>query len=436
MNEPTPNSDITDALQQLPDAPGHGAEFWDELNTGLAMQTHAGQPQQRGSRPFGLVAALAAAAVVIVGGFFGIRSLSDPGPTVLLEAADTTTTTVEPDPPSTTQAPRTTTTASADSAATSPTTTTSETTTTAPAAGDPTLFSQRVVSERFHYDVGLPTAFTLDFNTGRGMLIRGPFNTTLQMTNVVWGDVDTSYTDGLQGEILVEQTQLTIPLFNQGPSGPTDRGVILNIDQWTYRDGTTDNRIVRVYNFNDRSIRAELAWDNAAAATLMPELILDDIRMFNAALDLPECSSFGLTPHAAPAGLNAAQVDTYDGIMQALQTCDWNGLEALLPSNGFSASFGGEEAPDVWSNAEAYGETPLRDLHTTLGLTVGIQATEAVWPAAFAQDWSDVSDVARAELRDAGYDDADFAVFADIGYAGYRAGIDTDGNWNFFVAGD
>ncbi len=427
MNESNPNNDISTALGQLPDAPAHGEGFWDELNTSLSMQSVAETPDQRGRRPFGLLAAVAAAAAVVVGGVLAFGSFSDPNPTVLLEAAEATTTTVQ----EATTTPST-------QPSTQPPTTQAATTTTAPATDSSVLFPERVTSDRFLYDVGLPDSFRLVSSSGRGIRIEGPFNTTFETTNVIFGDVDTlaTYDEAFGQEELVQQSQITIPLFDRESTGLIDRGVILAVDQWTYRGGLQDNRVVRVYNFNDRSIRAELAWDNAPAATFMPTLLLDDIRMFNAALDLPECSSFGLTPHATPAELNEAQAITYDAILQALETCDWNALEALIPISGFSASFGGGEAPDLWRTAEAYGETPLDALHTTLGLEIGVDTNEAVWPKAFRQDWSDVSEASKEQLRQAGYTAEDFAAFAEIGFAGYRTAIDTNGNWTFFIAGD
>ncbi len=39
-------------------------------------------------------------------------------------------------------------------------------------------------------------------------------------------------------------------------------------------------------------------------------------------------------------------------------------------------------------------------------------------------------------LVELGYSEGDFEFYEEIGYIGYRTGIDRAGNWTYFVAGD
>ncbi|MBW3668215.1 MAG: hypothetical protein KY443_03285 [Actinobacteria bacterium] len=159
----------------------------------------------------------------------------------------------------------------------------------------------------------------------------------------------------------------------------------------------------------------------------------------------PGCSSDGLsaTPEPQP-GLPEQVAATRRAIVDAATRCDYARL-AKLASTGqraFTASFGGaHDVASYWRQAEGTDQRPLRYLVGLLDAphaerTVE-EATQFVWPSAYAAErWADVPPAAREALRPL-YDDEDFSTFERFGsYVGYRIGIARDGEWLFFVAGD
>ena len=111
-------------------------------------------------------------------------------------------------------------------------------------------------------------------------------------------------------------------------------------------------------------------------------------------------------------------------------------------SFGRDGDGGGDAAAAFWADQEAEGKEPLRFLVGLLDLPFaehdgGEGAVQYVWPAAFGYDaWGEVPAADRDALHPL-YDETDFASFEALGgYAGYRVGIDADGEWLFFVAGD
>jgi len=153
------------------------------------------------------------------------------------------------------------------------------------------------------------------------------------------------------------------------------------------------------------------------------------------------CSAAGLTEPGSQAGLPAPVAERRTAILAAALACDIEGLVSLTGPE-FTASFGGDDPATLWTAGEDAGEEPLRFLVDVLRIDYRVIDVETggdlyVWPAAFAYDsWDDVPEDDRLALLNlyAESDLQDFALFG--GYIGYRVGIDEDGTWLFFVAGD
>lgn len=140
-------------------------------------------------------------------------------------------------------------------------------------------------------------------------------------------------------------------------------------------------------------------------------------------------------------GLPEPVARTRTAIAQAAVDCDYTRL-AELAGEDFSYSFGADGDPvGHWRRGEAGGAEPLRYLAELLDRPYGTdqspEGSQYVWPSAFAHDdWAAVPEEDREALKPL-YDEEDFADYAQFGgYAGYRVGIDGEGSWLFFIAGD
>ena len=132
-------------------------------------------------------------------------------------------------------------------------------------------------------------------------------------------------------------------------------------------------------------------------------------------------------------------VETRDAILAAAQTRDFEDLRALIPDEGFTFSFGGDTNPIAyWKRLESEGHEPVIGdiLPMVLGTEPGFDRGVFVWPAQAVEDpleW-DERDI---EALTAIHAEEDVRSFQDAGlYLGWRVGIDRDGTWIFFVAGD
>jgi hypothetical protein len=132
---------------------------------------------------------------------------------------------------------------------------------------------------------------------------------------------------------------------------------------------------------------------------------------------------------------------TRQAIVDAAVACDWSALRDLAAASGeeFVYSFGGGTDPvSDWQWAEPSPDGPLRAMVIVLRAPFGIYESEHAsgfaWPEAFLADpLTDAHRLPVAEL----YSEDDFAAFREFGgYIGWRVGIDADGTWRFFVAGD
>ena len=77
------------------------------------------------------------------------------------------------------------------------------------------------------------------------------------------------------------------------------------------------------------------------------------------------------------------------------------------------------------------GESPIEILARLLRLPYTLSSGTYVWPFAYDKQEDELTDYERELL-------GDLAVYsgAGSGYLGWRAGIEPDGTWRFFIAGD
>ncbi len=152
------------------------------------------------------------------------------------------------------------------------------------------------------------------------------------------------------------------------------------------------------------------------------------------------CSGTGAVPFVAMQELPPAVAQTRSTIIDDAIMCRFPELTALA-GPGFTTDFGGGGA-EMFAEWEAAGEGKLGILAKILNMTpVELQSgngqTYHAWPSAFAYDsWDDIPQAALDELL-AIYTQAELDELSGFGsYAGWRTGIDSEGNWMFFVAGD
>ena len=151
------------------------------------------------------------------------------------------------------------------------------------------------------------------------------------------------------------------------------------------------------------------------------------------------CSADGVALPPDPSGLPDAVAATRVAVVEAATSCDLTGIEAVA-GDGFTTTFGGGDAEN-FARWEDEGEGKLGILVQILGMSHATVQTEDgeiyVWPAAFAYDrWEDIPDDLTDELQQI-YTEEELDQFSGFGsYGGWRTGIDQDGDWMFFVAGD
>jgi hypothetical protein len=123
-------------------------------------------------------------------------------------------------------------------------------------------------------------------------------------------------------------------------------------------------------------------------------------------------------------------------ILAAAQARDYDALAELSDPAQFRYTFGEavEGGPAAyWRRAEAEGEdpTPAEALAAILRMPYTLSRGLYVWPFAYDKTEDELTAYERKLLAPLGKGGA----FSG-GYLGWRAGIDPDGRWVFFVAGD
>ena len=138
-------------------------------------------------------------------------------------------------------------------------------------------------------------------------------------------------------------------------------------------------------------------------------------------------------------GLPAAVEETRAELLAAAETGDYEKLRELVPATGFEYTFGGPVeggAIAYWQELErATIERPIENLAAVLRMPYTLSRGIYVWP--FAYDIAEADEITAHErelLQPLGPLDTLFVP--GTGYLGWRAGIEPDGTWVFFVAGD
>jgi hypothetical protein len=136
---------------------------------------------------------------------------------------------------------------------------------------------------------------------------------------------------------------------------------------------------------------------------------------------------------SAPPGLPVRVAETYAALREAAASEDYERLRPLIPEP-FSYTFGTPEgdAIDYWMNVEAEsGERPIEILARLLDMPYTLYRGTYIWPFAYDKQPDELTGYERRILGEFADD-----FGAGSGYLGWRAGIERDGRWAFFIAGD
>jgi hypothetical protein len=143
---------------------------------------------------------------------------------------------------------------------------------------------------------------------------------------------------------------------------------------------------------------------------------------------------------ATPApGLPTAVEETRAALLAAAESGDYEALRPLLPTTGFEYTFGGTVPGGpiaYWKQVEREtDDRPLETLALILRMPYTLSRGYYVWP--FAYDVASANDLSAHERELlAPLGGLDTLFFEGTGYLGWRTGIDPNGVWTFFVAGD
>ncbi|MGH2995081.1 MAG: hypothetical protein ACRDON_00875 [Gaiellaceae bacterium] len=136
----------------------------------------------------------------------------------------------------------------------------------------------------------------------------------------------------------------------------------------------------------------------------------------------------------AAVGLSEPVADTHAALLEAAESGDYEALRPLIPAQ-FSYTFGGpvQGGPIAfWKRVEQEsGERPIEILARILRMPYTLSRGTYVWPFAYDKQADELTDHEREILGDLAE-----TFLPDTGYLGWRAGIEPDGTWSFFIAGD
>lgn len=139
---------------------------------------------------------------------------------------------------------------------------------------------------------------------------------------------------------------------------------------------------------------------------------------------------------AVATGLPEAVEAKRAAVLEAARAGDEDAV-AGLAGERFSYTFGGpvEGGPaGYWRQLEASGEAPLEVLAAILELPYTLSQGIYVWPFAYDTTEAQLTQYEAELLKRLPPDAATFEPGG--GYLGWRAGIEPDGDWIFFVSGD
>jgi hypothetical protein len=142
---------------------------------------------------------------------------------------------------------------------------------------------------------------------------------------------------------------------------------------------------------------------------------------------------------AGAGGLPAPVEAKRAAIAEAAASGDYEALRPLMAEQ-FSYSFGGPfegGAIGFWRSLEQEeGVRPIEILADLVQLPYTLYQGIYTWPFAFDKQPSELVPYESGLLEDVGGMDLSDDFFPDGGYYGWRAGIEPDGDWIFFIAGD
>jgi hypothetical protein len=142
---------------------------------------------------------------------------------------------------------------------------------------------------------------------------------------------------------------------------------------------------------------------------------------------------------AAEGTLPAAVERTRASLLEAARTGDYEQLRPLVP-DALEYTFGGPVeggAIAFWQRLENdSGASPIQILAGLLELPYTLHRGIYVWPFAFDKQPDELTEYDRGLLESVGGEDLREHFGEGIGYLGWRTGIEPDGDWVFFVAGD
>jgi hypothetical protein len=142
------------------------------------------------------------------------------------------------------------------------------------------------------------------------------------------------------------------------------------------------------------------------------------------------------------AGLPERVASKRQAIWEAAKRTDYDAVARLVDPKGFEYTFGGpvQGGPgEYWRQVDrATKERPLPTLAAILELPFvhDEQSKLYIWPFAFTRKASTLTPEEREQLAEAIGDEQMRFYEQSDNYLGYRAGIDGDGDWVFYVAGD
>lgn len=142
---------------------------------------------------------------------------------------------------------------------------------------------------------------------------------------------------------------------------------------------------------------------------------------------------------AATSDLPEPVEEKRSAILAAARTPDYQALEGLLDPKTFNYSFGESGDPvGYWRRLEREGHVPVLGdiMPAVFATTPAKQGGTYVWPAAATKSPEDWNERDLADVRTLAGEE-DIEQYRQAGsYLGWRAGIQAEGAWLFFVAGD